>query len=112
MNVIDLEDDIRTKLAAKCPAKPERHTRAVTTSRPEFLSIIVMFRRYACHLARIGASHRAALPVFQVGSAELMACVGNQGPSWTAARGIFLTLLALGAISLLTSCNYATMGTV
>src|SRR5262249_10843291 len=40
------------------------------------------------------------------------ACVGNQGPSWTAARGIFLTLLALGAISLLTSCNYATIGTV
>ena len=41
-----------------------------------------------------------------------MVRVGNQGRSWIAARGIRATLLALAAVSLLASCNYATVGTV
>jgi general secretion pathway protein D len=39
-----------------------------------------------------------------------MSRVGNQGRSRTAARGVGAILLAFGAIFLLTSCNYATLG--
>jgi general secretion pathway protein D len=39
-----------------------------------------------------------------------MACVGKLGRCWTAARSACATLLAFCAITLLTSCNYATVG--
>jgi general secretion pathway protein D len=39
-----------------------------------------------------------------------MSRVGNQGRPWTAARTACTILLAFGAICLLTSCNYATVG--
>jgi general secretion pathway protein D len=39
-----------------------------------------------------------------------MSRVGNQGRSWTAARTACTIMLAFGAISLLTSCNYVTVG--
>src|SRR5215467_13514966 len=39
-----------------------------------------------------------------------MSRVGKQGRPWTAARSACTILLAFGAISLLTSCNYATVG--
>src|SRR6516225_8282499 len=39
-----------------------------------------------------------------------MVGVGDQGRCWTAARSPCLMILALFAISLLTSCNYTTLG--
>src|SRR6202008_4039033 len=50
------------------------------------------------------------MPVIQVGSANVMSRVGNQGRPLTAARSACTMLLAFGAISLLTSCNYVTVG--
>src|SRR5690349_15330277 len=72
---------------------------------------------YYCHVSPLRMpsspdrlSSQSVMPVFQVGSAKVMSRVGNQGRSWTAARTACTIMLAFGAITLLTSCNYVTVG--
>src|SRR5262249_34510389 len=81
----------------------------VITSQTRFLIITVMFPRYPWHVPGL-APRLSAMPVSQVGSAKVMSRVGNQRRSLTIARGACAIALAFGAISLLTSCNYATLG--
>src|SRR5262245_3666317 len=108
-SLIDPERDSRTKVL--------RSAHAHSKDTPCRDGVANKIPNYYCHVSPLRMpsspdrlSRQSAMPVFRVGSAKVMLRVGYQDGSWTTARRAWTMLLAFGAIGLLTSCNYATVG--